>query len=158
MTDTQPEQNRRFTDMQVERLSKVESEVTHIKGSVDSVVDKLNGHIEQNSRGFEELRGSMQRLAVASEVQTTISKQQADSMTKLADTVKDIAKNDFKISSLEEFKVNTLSHLRSCDAKHDATKEKLNKTTEKIDRLYWLAPLALLAIQGIWQLYTYFAK
>jgi chromosome segregation ATPase len=152
MTDTLHDQNRRFTDMQTERLSKVESEVTHIKNSVDT----LNSNNEQTYKVFDELRSNVQRLAVTAEVQSTISKQQADSMSKLADTVTDLAKNDFKISLLEDFKQRTEAHLKFCDAQHSDTKDKLNKTSEMVNRLYWVFPGLLLLIQGAWELYTHF--
>ena len=145
--DQLPEHNRRFTDVQVERLSKVESEVTHIKTSIDSVSDKLQGHIDQNNKGFEELRASMHRLATTAEVQSTISMQQADSMKQLATTVSDIAKNDFKISTLEDFRIRTDGHLKACDLKHETTKDELRKTTERINRIYWLGGLLIAAIE-----------
>lgn len=155
---TEPLQNRRYSDEHGERIVKLETQVQNVHGSLDNISDKLNQHVTDNARGFAELRDSMTRLAVSSEVQANTARQQADSMNKLATTVSDIAKNDFKISTLEDFRVNTMAHLRSCDAKHEATRERLAKTEEKTNRLYWLAPLALLAIQGIWQVYTFFAK
>ena len=115
----EPTQNRRYTDEHGERIVRLESDMNHVKGSLDTI---------------------------------------ADSMDKLANAVSDIAKNDFKISILEDFRTRTEAHLKFCDAQHLDTKDKLNNTTEKVNRLYWLAPLALLAIQGIWQLYTFFAK
>jgi methyl-accepting chemotaxis protein len=159
MADIAP-YNRRLTDAADghERLVRLESDVDHVKGSLDNISEKLQDHVEQNTKGFNELREHMTRLAMSAELQAATSRQQADSMSKLTNTVSDIAKSDFKIQALEDFRHRTEAHLKACDAKHDSTKEKLNKTTEKVDRLYWLAPLALLAIQGIWQLYTFFAR
>lgn len=153
---TLPEQNRRYTDEHGERIVKLEVDVNHVRGSLDNISEKLQDHVEQNAKGFAELRDSMTRLAISAEVQSATSRQQADSMSKLANTVSDIAKNDFKISTLEDFRLRTEAHLNHCNAEHKATTEKLNKTTEKIDRLYWLAPLVLLAIQGIWEVYQHF--
>lgn len=114
---TEPLQNRRYTDEHGERIVRLESDMSHVKGSLDTI---------------------------------------ADSMDKLASAVSDIAKNDFKISILEDFRTRTETHLKFCDAQHSDTKDKLNSTTEKVNRLYWLFPGILLLIQGAWEFYTHF--
>lgn len=148
--------NRRHTDDNGERLVRVETDLEHVRGSLDGFAERFQVHISDTSRGFEELRGHMQTLAISSEVQANNSKVQSDAMTNLADAVTALSKSESRVTSLEEFRARTDRHLSVCDHDRSGQREKLNKTTERVDRLYWIAPILLVIVQGLWALAVHF--
>lgn len=140
------EDNRRALDGTGERLIKLEVDFVHVKGKVDNINDKLDEHIEQNAKGFEELRGHMASLANSSMMAVDTFDRQARTMDTISETLREFQKNEFKVSSLEEWKTRVDTHLGQCDAEHKSTSEKLTTTTERINRLYWIIPIAMGAI------------
>jgi hypothetical protein len=143
---------RRATDTEEDDLMKLvrlESDVDHMKGALDNIAGRLEDHIEYNSKGFDELRSHMQKLAISSEVQSNTSKQQAETMSQLSNTIKEMAKNDTKISSLEEFRNRTDTHFVICDADRKALTTKVTLIEEKISRIYWICGVIIGLIEII---------
>ena len=140
------EENRRAFDGTGERLIKLEVDFDHVKGKVDDINQKLDEHIDNNAKGFEELRGHMSSLANSSMLAVDTFDRQSRTMDGIANTLKEFQKNEFKVSSLEEWKSRVDIHLGQCDSEHESTKEKLTKTDEMVRRIYWIVPLAMCAI------------
>lgn len=153
-----PDFNRRSSDTEdpMLKLVRLESDLDHWSKSLDSIGDRLDVYITNNSKIWDELKSHMQNLATASEIQALTSRQQAETMAQLSTTLMEMSKNDSKIQSLEEFRVRTNSHLEFCDKDRKAVHDELTKTTELTMRLYWLAPIVLLLIQGAWEVLTHF--
>lgn len=138
--------NRRMSDVQGEKLIRLEGEVVHVKEAVNTIGTRLEEHITSNARGFEELRDHMQSLAVSAQLANQSNVAQTITLKELSNTLAEMGKNDFKVTTLEDWRTRVDTHLAYCDAKHESTKEKLTKTDEMVRRLYWIIPIAATAI------------
>jgi hypothetical protein len=139
-----------------DRLVRLETEVDHVSGALGNIAERLETHIDQNSKGFEELRLSMTKLAMAAETQANTGHTQAESMKELSSAVVTLTKNENRVTMLEDFKGRTEIHLKICDADRANLRERLGTTSERIDRIYWIAPILLLIAQGVWALIVHF--
>jgi hypothetical protein len=161
--------NRRATDSDVigERVVKLETNVEHMHTAIDGISDKFETHVEQNARGFEELRMHMQTMAIATERQAAAFERQNDSMQRMQHTLEILAKSDSKIVALEEFRRSITLHTEDCDIDRDRLRTKLAEVNnailhnrERVNRIYWVVPI-LATIGGAtitagWQVLTYF--
>jgi chromosome segregation ATPase len=132
---TEPAQNRRYMDEHGDRIVKLEVGFNYMKGAMDnfgSSMSKLENH--------------MQALATSAELQNHTNQSVAQTLSQISTTLSELQKNDFKVSTLEDWRSRVDAHLGACDTQHQSTKDKLNKTDEMVRRIYWIVPIAMGAI------------
>ena len=146
------EQLRRSTDIPengFERLVRLESDVTHLADIVGDTNNKLESHQVSTEKSFGELRLLTQELVVQAKVQVNV-------LDRALAAIEVVSKHETRVSSLEEFRRRTEIHLTACDADRLNLRDKIRTAEEKVDRLYWLAPILFVIVQVGWTLLTHF--
>lgn len=149
---------RRYTDTPegLERLVRLETDVMHVKSSVDVFSDRLEVHMSETGKSFIELRHTMSMLANSIEKQVIASNYLTDSTSKMSDAIQILTKADIRINSLEEAKARCDVAIQIAIADREKMHEAINRATERVDRLYWLVPLVVTVVAGAWELFTHF--
>ena len=146
------EQSRRSTDLPpdgFERLVRLEKDVEHIEDIINDANNKFENHQVSTDKSFAELRLLTQELVVQAKVQVSV-------LDRALSAIEVVSKHETRVASLEEFRKRTETHTTICDADRLSMHDQIRTTSEKVDRLYWLAPILFVIVQVGWTLLTHF--